>query len=300
MQQRIALVIRVRSPFATARRTFVLACLTSTIVRAGASPRTTGPQVAPAEVVLCGKPAPPPSSSSCGFVLIAGSDGPQVAVMPPAQMAVVSIQPNERVDIAVPIRGAEGLVAVSVTVTVLSGGDAAAERTVNGQAQQLKVSVGQIRHLEVPVDANNGDLVVRLRTTAGSGNTAVRWQELRVTAGPSSVAIPMVPSARQPDNGPVPEMPTMRPEIEEALIEWDWRMQDGIGTPRVPSTWSAAIERTFTRGDALVRDLTATGISIKPELAAWEKLRNEWQSAMTSRTSPGCILRASAATLSIG
>ena len=33
----------------------------------------------------------------------------------------------------------------------------------------------------------------------------------------------------------------MRDAIETALIEWDWRMQDGIGTERQPRAFSEAI-----------------------------------------------------------
>lgn len=55
----------------------------------------------------------------------------------------------------------------------------------------------------------------------------------------------------------------------EPSVEADWRKQDGIGTPRLPGTYAAAIGRLFQRGDALVQDLKA----VSP---AWETLRKEW------------------------
>ena len=48
---------------------------------------------------------------------------------------------------------------------------------------------------------------------------------------------------------------------EQALIERDWRMQDGIQTPRAASTYTAAIERLLDRGDKLLADLQAAGVS---------------------------------------
>ena len=42
---------------------------------------------------------------------------------------------------------------------------------------------------------------------------------------------------------------------EQALIELDWRKQDGIDTQRNPSTYRAASEQMLRRGDALLHDL---------------------------------------------
>ena len=38
---------------------------------------------------------------------------------------------------------------------------------------------------------------------------------------------------------------TLAALTEQDLIEIDWRKQDGIGTALAPSTYAAAIERTF-------------------------------------------------------
>lgn len=71
-------------------------------------------------------------------------------------------------------------------------------------------------------------------------------------------------------------------ESERALIERDWRMQDGIGTQRAPNTYEAAIEMTFKRGDALLRDLKANGVPIDEEAKCWEALRKEFQKILTA------------------
>jgi len=44
------------------------------------------------------------------------------------------------------------------------------------------------------------------------------------------------------------------PDVEQAMIESDWRKQDGIGTERKPSTFQEAIARTLERGDQLLHD----------------------------------------------
>jgi hypothetical protein len=61
--------------------------------------------------------------------------------------------------------------------------------------------------------------------------------------------------------------------VEQAAIEHDWRMQDGIGTPRAPSTYSAAVERLLGRGDRLLADLQGAGVPLAAESAEWQRLR---------------------------
>ena len=67
------------------------------------------------------------------------------------------------------------------------------------------------------------------------------------------------------------------PADEKALIEHDWRMQDGIATPREPGTFAAAVERTLARGSRLVTDLAASGVDLGPLAREWQALAGESQ-----------------------
>ena len=62
---------------------------------------------------------------------------------------------------------------------------------------------------------------------------------------------------------------------QQNLVEEDWRKQDGIGTPRAPSTYQAAVEKTLDRGDRLIADLRSAGVSLRQETARWDDLRRE-------------------------
>jgi len=64
---------------------------------------------------------------------------------------------------------------------------------------------------------------------------------------------------------------------EQPLIERDWRMQDGIDTPREPGTCAAAVERTIARGNLLVADLEQSGVSLEGLDRQWQAARSEWQ-----------------------
>lgn len=70
---------------------------------------------------------------------------------------------------------------------------------------------------------------------------------------------------------------------ESALIERDWRMQDGIGTERNPSTYAAASMQLLQRGDALLRDLRDAGVDLRQEQAQWARLSRETPSEETWR-----------------
>jgi hypothetical protein len=60
---------------------------------------------------------------------------------------------------------------------------------------------------------------------------------------------------------------------EQEPLERDWRMQDGIGTARNPSTYADASALLLKRGDALLHDLREAGVDLRREQAEWERLR---------------------------
>ena len=60
----------------------------------------------------------------------------------------------------------------------------------------------------------------------------------------------------------------------DTVIERDWRMQDGIGTQRMPETYATSIQRTLRRGDRLIDDLQGGGVKLGLLVDRWEALRS--------------------------
>jgi len=85
-----------------------------------------------------------------------------------------------------------------------------------------------------------GSAVV-VRATVGAG--AVRLTRFACGRMP----LTFLPERQAFSRRPVTSSPNYPAAIEAALIEWDWRMQDGIGTPREPHTYAQAAERLFGR-----------------------------------------------------
>jgi hypothetical protein len=262
----------------------------------------------PAEITLGGQAAPA-SATVCGFAVVAREAGPQVALVGPAAF-VACVRQGEEAAVAVPIQGVIGPFTISAEATVLTGQKAAVELVIDVQApldarqavmpgareaperggsgRRLAVArdpprrgaapslaCGESVRLSVQADAAPQPLVVHLRTRGDAGESAVRWRGLRLTAGSESIEIPISVAAPPADRGPPPLLPALRPPIEQALIEWDWRMQDGIGTARAPGTWAAAVQRTLDRGEDLLRDLQGDGAAPADGVAPVAKLRQE-------------------------
>ncbi|HUS93379.1 MAG TPA: hypothetical protein VM695_16085 [Phycisphaerae bacterium] len=64
-------------------------------------------------------------------------------------------------------------------------------------------------------------------------------------------------------------------DAEWAMIEADWRKQDGIGTAREPATCAEAVERLLRRTGDLIDDLQAAGTCPAGAKRQWQTLRRE-------------------------
>jgi hypothetical protein len=230
------------------------------------------PVFTPPRVLLSDRAAPKPSSAACGFALIAGKSGPQAAIMGPDMLT--SIRAGETVEIVVEARQLSGPFSVSVTAN-LTCGSAAVVSLAAGKAAPIerKLQAGLETSLELVSGKADGRTVIRLKVRGAPGEAAVRWRGLRLRSGGREYNVPICPASGAGNVCPPPVTPAMRSPVEQALVEWDWRMQDGIGTARVPDTYSAAVGRTIKRGDALLGNLRAAGVSLKQTETHWNQLR---------------------------
>jgi hypothetical protein len=92
-----------------------------------------------------------------------------------------------------------------------------------------------------------------LTLSARAGAGAIRITGLTASGKPLALAPERRPFSREPVAG----SPDPLPVIADALIEWDWRMQDGLGTPREPRTVAQAAERLLKRMSAAGMDKAA-------------------------------------------
>ena len=223
---------------------------------------------------LSGQPAPATSADVGGLSMIAAASGPQIVVMRPADMFTVSVQADEEVRLTLPFSGLTRGVRIMADVQVQGGGEAEVSLTAGDRV--IRQTVRDNTSCEIGVDLQpSGDQPSLVVTTRGlRGETGVRWQRWRYVIDDKTFAIPLN-FAEGVESFPPPVLPDPRPAIERELIEWDWRMHDGILTTREPRTWAQAIELVLQRGDQLIQNLLLASVPLEDLLDQWEQLRNQ-------------------------
>ncbi|NUQ62295.1 MAG: NPCBM/NEW2 domain-containing protein [Pirellulales bacterium] len=233
-----------------------------------------------------GEPAPPPSAAAGGFAMIARQTGPQVAVMETARKWSADIAPGEDVRLVVPVRNS--VEPLRIACDVRCGGSSGAEVGLSLRDRQIRRTVSPGQRVELatePVNVNTGAASeIELWARAVDGATGLSFSNLRYTVDSETFHVPLVfPQAKE--TIPPPVLPDPRPWIEQELIEWDWRMQDGIGTARESRSWEEAIGAVLDRGDRLIGHLAEAKVSLDGLAASWESLRARRQDLVAGKAS---------------
>ncbi|HOZ48355.1 MAG TPA: NPCBM/NEW2 domain-containing protein [Candidatus Hydrogenedentes bacterium] len=222
-------------------------------------------------VTLCGVKAPEPSAEVCGFSLIANAEGPQVVSLGTKSFAV-SVRGGETVVSSVPVFNIKADAEIEAEVTLQTRESATVRLGFDGGPFSETELGSDPVLLRVEARGLAKDAVLRLETSGTADEALVRWRNIRIAVGDQTHAILVLPRPPHHDICPPRVLPALRPAIEQALIEWDWRMQDGIGTERRPATYATAVGRVLDRGDALLAHLESAGVSVDDHAAAWRAL----------------------------
>lgn len=227
-----------------------------------------------AQVSLGNVPAPSPSCAVCGLSLIAGSSGPQIATLGRDAFAVC-IRDGEKVAVEIPVSNLAAGTKVQAEIMPTKTGAAQAGLSFDATPALQPLSEGKALLLETTVDAAAAEGRLRLLTIAGSGESVVRWRKIRFIQGQDIRPVPAMPEP-SPETLPPPTLPELRPGMERVLIEWDWRMRDGIETEREPMPFARAIARTLKQGNDLASALNRNGVALDELLASWHALEQEF------------------------
>jgi hypothetical protein len=195
--------------------------------------------------------------------------------------AWAALEPRETVELAVPLRGLVGDVEVTVEVGMADGSEAEVALSLGESSRTQVLLPGPVTRLSVSNRFGSTELVLRLKAGANAKACTVMWRSVRVKCDGVDTILSLWPGSRNADDCPPPALPTYRPGLEQALIEWDWRMQDGIGTERAPTTFKDATERNLRRGNALLQDWQARGFDAGAFQTRWRSLSEQWQGLAT-------------------
>ncbi len=227
-------------------------------------------------ISLNGEAAPAASPAAGGFSLIARPTGPQLAVMETARTWTVSVDRGEEVRLTMPLKNVTVPLRIMADARSVGLTQAEVELSLAGKCVSRTVRSGEAAVLTSDPVSAGAEAEIVLTTRGVDAETGVRWSNLRYAAGDDVFPVPLVfPEAAE--TIPPPVLPDPRPSLEQELTEWDWRMQDGIGTPRQRRTWAEAVPTLFERGDRLIEYLAASGVSLGELAGQWEAVRKQWQ-----------------------
>jgi len=97
-----------------------------------------------------------------------------------------------------------------------------------------------------------------------------------------NVPMSFLPERRPFSRAPVTCSPDTHPAITDSMVEWDWRMQDGIQTPREPRSYCQAIKKVVAQVEGLVLERTAKNKLSQSDHDIWTKLRATCQDILKS------------------
>jgi len=223
------------------------------------------------------------SSAACGFALAyAGAAESQLAIMETAGMLVGSVAADEIVTVAAQIEAVDKPFQIRARADAGDGLEASVSFSLS-QSMPSWYRLGNApTAIAIEGTAQDGAHILFINMKSNRDQAVIRLTHFElVTEGKTYPLI--LPAATLPlEQFPRPELPPLHPGIEHALIEWDWRMQDGIGTERAARSYGQAIKDTLKRGDALVEHLEHTGLLVEQARTRWMEVRQQWRQLQAS------------------
>ncbi|MBP8130714.1 MAG: PD40 domain-containing protein [Candidatus Hydrogenedentes bacterium] len=232
-----------------------------------------------------GAAAPVPSMAVCGFSLIAHESGPQIASLGGSAFAAC-VREGEKVEIEISAANLTPVGKIRADVALAYGQWAQAGLALDVPPELRPIGAGETVILEAGASSAVPEGRILLTILGGPGESVVRVRNIRLTESQKNLPLPALPAPPAAEAFPPPALPELRPGMETVLIEWDWRMRDGIETEREPVPYVRAIERTLMRGNGLIESLNAANVPLGDVLARWRALEQEF-AELSAMAPPG-------------
>ncbi|MBC7353151.1 MAG: hypothetical protein H5U08_12390, partial [Thermogutta sp.] len=230
-----------------------------------------------------GHSIPCSSATAFGFFVFAKDSQTQLAVTPSCGEFVGVLGPHEGLIIHF---GWTAAVAASLTIENL--GQAALEISAETESVQQRTSLASGNRGKWEFTVTGDSVPIREKTLSVRNPTdtapAVWKGRIRYGAGSSPTELLSL-TPGDPQVTPPPVLPPLAPAIAAAMIEWDWRLQDELDHPQVPtSKYAAALNKIFDRGQDAIENYSQQGLKDAKWfqlVARWNELRERWNSLQT-------------------
>lgn len=216
------------------------------------------------------------------YALIGYDTGTQLAFSRPLGLCTLIGASGQAPHIDIPIGPITGPFTVYAKVTHAGGAPAAVSLALYpGETRQAALSSGCCT-VSVSGNAYDGEHTVRLQVVGQGGDTAIRVTRLYLTAAEQTVTLDFFPAPANTSAPPTPREVVPHALLTDELVEWDWRMQDGIGAGATRETFKTAAEKTRARGGLLAAALKEAEMSAEDRLEAWGTLSSEFDALRAS------------------
>ena len=196
----------------------------------------------------------------------------------PCYRAVLELSKGDRVRLVFPVphnQGSLELRAAGLPVDGSPTGEAvvSVRKTGEANAPLCQTTVPSTNTVELNSPAIDNPASLSIEVVADRGPVALRLERIVWKTDSETAPISLDPVRRPWSRKPTECSPNMRPALVEALIEWDWRMQDGIGSPREPRSFAEAIQKRTSQIDRLENDLQKAAVDLAELPARWAALK---------------------------
>lgn len=233
--------------------------------------------------LLNGTPFEGSSQVEGSFALIGSGDSPQIALARQLGFCTLAARAGEEASVRLPIRTDGQSFSVTANVALVAGKSVTVWLSLGSGGESKVVLDGAGKSLTMTGDGTNATEEIVFGAACSGEEAAVRWSGVRCMFGDTVFDVSLSPAPVTEPPFPVPRAVTLRPILEQEIIEWDWRMQDGIGTSLMSCSFPAAIGKTISRGNQLLQDLRDEGAALESESREWGLALAEADSARAAQ-----------------
>ena len=206
------------------------------------------------------------------YTLIGYDGGTQLAFSRPLGFCTLIAAAGETPHIDIPIGPVTGPFTVHAEVTHAGGAPAAVSLQVYPEANSQADLASGRGVLSASGNALDTERTMRLSVSGRGGDTALRLTRWYLSAADQTVEVDFFPAPANTSAPPTPREVVPHTLLTAEMIEWDWRMQDGVGTGATRETFKTAAEKTRARGNLLAGANEAAGGAFEGALSAWGTL----------------------------
>lgn len=229
------------------------------------------PDIGPAVYTGCDTPVLMEGS----YLLLGDDNGPQAAFCRPLGFCTLIATAGKGREIVWSLAHAGYPFAVEAELTHTGGAPVMAILSLDsGEETRALLTAGRtLLSVSGPVSAQNR---IHLRLAGDNGDGAVRLTRVHLASEGRATPVAFMPEKHPGPGMPAPRDITAHPLLERELIEWDWRMQDGIGVEQQGDTFKEAAIKTFARATALHAAMAGGGRLPQPLLQDWNALTDSF------------------------